>query len=103
MRRYTTPTITLTISDLDLTDYHTVTTLKQGSVELDLEDIDCTASDDGCVLETVLTQEQTAAFSAKKDIYVQVHFVSASGVASATNIKRLTMGKTLHEAVISYE
>lgn len=103
MRRYTTPTITLNINGIDLTGYKTFTTLKQGKKELTLEDLPVVPTENGCTLTGVLTQEQTAGFTADSSVLVQVRFIDAEGVASASNIKPLTVNKVLKEGVISYE
>ena len=103
MRRYTTPTITANITGIDLTGYKTFTTLKQGAALLTLEDLPCTTTENGCKLEGVLTQEQTAMFKANEDINIQVRFINSDGVASATNIKRLNVNSVLMPGVISYE
>ena len=103
MRRYTTPTITANITGIDLTGMKTFTTLRQGNTLLTLEDLPVTVTENGCKLEGVLTQEQTAMFEANNDINIQVRYINAQGVASATNIKRVSVNSVLMPGVISYE
>lgn len=103
MRRYTTPTITANITGIDLTGMKTFTTLRQGNTLLTLEDLPVTVTENGCKLEGVLTQEQTAMFEANNDINIQVRYINALGVASATNIKRVAVNSVLMPGVIAYE
>lgn len=103
MRRYTTPTITVNITGVDLTGYHTFTTLKQGNKVITLEDLPVSPTDGGCTLTGKLTQEQTANFDPYNDIQIQVRFITPDGVASASNIKSVTVKNVLMEGVINYE
>ena len=102
MRRFTTPTVTANIAGIDLTGYKTYLTLKQGPVLITLENLPVTPTEDGCTLTGVLTQEQTAMFNASDRVQMQVRFINAAGVASATNIKAVTVNGVLLNEVINY-
>ena len=102
MRRFTTPTITIHITGLDLTDYHTETTIKQGSTVIVRENLPVTVTDTGCDLVAVLTQEETGQLRAA-GAQIQVRFIDSEGVASASNIKWIPIGDVLKDGVIEYE
>lgn len=103
MRQFTTPTITLTIDGLDLTGWHTETTLKQGDKVLKINDAPSTTTENGCQLTIALTQEETGLFDANAGIATQVRFINEAGFAGATDIRTLRIDPVLSGGVINYE
>ena len=61
MRRGTTPTFTFEV-DLDLTGWDVYLTFEQRKYEFTHKDVVITPSNEGCIVETSLTQEETLAF-----------------------------------------
>ena len=74
MRRYTTPTIEITIGGADLTGCDVLLTLRQGGKRLTVradESGDWTVGEDSASGSVTLTQEQTASFDEDEDVEVQ--------------------------------
>jgi len=103
MRQFTTPTINLDIEGLDLTGWHTETSITQGCAKLTIDDADCVMTETGCRLTINLTQEQTGIFEAHKAANVQVRFINATGTAGATEIKAIKIDPVLVGGVIEYD
>lgn len=102
MRRGTTPTLTCKIDGADLTDCHIFITLRQGGYELDIEDPEVVATETGCTITVILTQEQTLKFKAGI-VEVQIRWITSDGTALATNIQEVEVYKILKQGVINYE
>lgn len=103
MRRYTTPTITLEIEGIDLTDYYYEVSIRQHCVLVTVTDADCEATTDGCTLSFTLSQEDTGKFRYdNKWADIQVRYVDANDVAGATEIKRIPIQTVLKEGVLEY-
>lgn len=99
MRRGTTPTLQLTISGLDDIQVDKLyLTLKQDSTVIEKTEGDVTI--DGNVLSAELTQEDTLAFTANKNVLLQVRILSESDTAYATNILSIPAGAILKDGVI---
>lgn len=99
MRRGTTPTLQITISGLeDIQTSKLYLTLKQDSIIIEKTEKDVTI--DGNVLSAELTQEDTLAFIANKNVLLQVRILSASDTAYATNILSIPAGAILKDGVI---
>jgi len=101
MYRYTTPTITMTFgSDVDLSDVSTMNvTLRQAGVSdvtKTLEDITI----DGSTAEFTLTQDETSHFAPGIKIELQAHFKLSDGTVMASEIKPMSIKKTLDEEVL---
>lgn len=101
MRRGTTPTFEVDC-DVDLTGYTIYLTLEQGSNELTLTP-ECTASQTGCTLSVTLTQEQTLSFKDNGRAAMQIRAIDQAGLAVASNIMMVDVGKILKDGVIEYE
>lgn len=102
MYRYTTPTIPITIEDLDFADVSVFrVAIEQGKVEiLKVIDVDDTSVDaEEHTIYVPLTQEETASF---KDgmTEVQVRVVFRSGAVQATNKAKLSVRDVLDEVII---
>lgn len=106
MRRYTTPTITLTVSGIDLSDYDVYVTFKQKNVLITKSDEDVTVSydseDDVTTISVYLTQSETAQFDAKYECKAQINWITSSGVRKATKIKPISIESNLLNEEIDY-
>lgn len=114
MRQYTTPTLELRIAGVVLdADDKVWVSLEQGpddtpnhawtkhlDIEIAPEDVDVDGTD--TVVNMTLTQNQSAGFAPGR-VNVQVNWVTAGGKRSATDIKRMDVGRNLMEQVVSYE
>lgn len=96
MRRYTTPTITLTLAaDISAADIYV--TFKQHSTTLTKSGEDVTAAYDAetgkTTLTTTLSQTETASFSAgaPNDCFVQVNWITSGGERGASKKKAITI------------
>ena len=99
MRRGTTPTLTLTV-DSDIHDWTMYVTLSNGGNQLTLEDDSLVKILNGSqtVIEFVLSQEQTLAFSTGT-VEIQIRAIK-DGVAIATDIQRLPIDRIIKDGVI---
>ena len=107
IRRGSTPTITLTISGVDLTDATTYFTIRQGTETLTKttgEDpsIWIEVYEDGSDVCVVLSQEDTLKF-AEGVSEVQIRWIDADGTAHVSGVTRMTFDKVLLEGVIEHE
>lgn len=102
MRRGTTPTLTCKIDGADLTNCHSFVTIRQGGYELDIENPEVVATETGCTITIILTQEQTLKLKAGI-IEIQIRWITSDGTALATNIETVEVHKILKQGVISYE
>lgn len=102
MYRYTTPTLPITIDDLDFDDVARFrVAIEQGNVEM-LKIVEATSASVDPEKKTIyvpLTQEETASF---KDgmVEVQVRFVFASGAVQATKKAKLSVHDVLDEVIV---
>lgn len=102
MYRYTTPTIPITISDIDFADVNLFrVAIEQGNTEI-LKIINATDTSVDAENNTIyvpLTQEETARFkSGSGEIQVRVKF--ASGAVLATNKAKVSISDVLDEVII---
>lgn len=108
MINYTTPTISLTVEETDLTGNDVYVSLEQGKTELTKSGTDLIIDTDthGQVTDTIitftLTQEESATFNFGKSVSVQVNFINSSGVRDATEIKTIPVMRNLLDEVIAY-
>lgn len=89
MRRYTTPTVALTVSGADLTGCEVLLTLRQGGKRLTLtasDSGDWTVGEGSSTGTVTLAQEQTALFEEGKDVEVQANVIGPDGRRAATGI-----------------
>jgi hypothetical protein len=88
--RGTTPSITLNLTGVDLSDMAVwptvIVTVENGHNSFDVErdGLTIASTDAGCALTFALTQAQTLAFSVMRPIYVQLRAKDAVGDAIAT-------------------
>ena len=105
MRRFTTPTLPMTVP-IDLTGAEIHVTIKQGARKIQKTGTDVTAiydSESGKTeLSVSLTQEETGAFFAEKKAYVQVNWIFSDGTRDATDIKQIDVSENLIAEVITY-
>ena len=101
VRRFTTPTLALSVTGADLTGCAAWLTLAQGAqnitIRLDsLEDWAATA--EGATATVTLTQAQTATFVPDEPVECQVNVVDANGYRFASDIATRTFGRNLLNA-----
>lgn len=105
MRRYTTPTLPMTVP-VDLTGAEIHVIIKQGARKIQKTGTDVTAvydSESGKTeLSVSLTQEETGTFLAGKKAEVQVNWIFENGTRDATNIKQIDVSENLISEVITY-
>lgn len=101
MRRGTTPTITITVSDLDVSDLGTIkVTFKQGNIELTKTTDDITVDTENNALSIPLSQDDTLMFGSGS-VSVQIRGLLADGTtAIASKIKTISMERVLLDGVI---
>ena len=102
MIRGTTPTFTLDVEGIDLTDKKIVVTLEQDETELDIQNPHCAESESGCTITFDLSQEQTLMFRSGR-ASIQVRWINEEGSAGATNVATFSVGKVLKEGEVNYE
>lgn len=108
MINYTTPTITLTIEDQDITASQIYVTLKQREhkMTIDYTNLTATAVTVGqrtdTQIEFTLSQQQSAYFDYSLAVSVQVNWISSDGTRGATRIKKIDVMKNLLDEVKSY-
>ncbi len=106
MRRFTTPTLPLSVP-VDLTGADIYVTIKQGQRKLQKTGSDVISVYDAesgkTTLTVTLTQEETGAFLAEKSATIQVNWIFADGTRSATNIKKIDVTENLLSEVIEYD
>lgn len=101
MRRFTTPTISLSVAGADLSGAQAWVTFAQGEqvLTLRLDTIEGWHADaEGATVTLTLTQEQTAMFAADRDVEVQANVVDANGYRFATDIVTRRFGPNLLNA-----
>lgn len=102
MYRYTTPTLPITISDLN---FNTVSLFRVAIEQNDVEILKVIDADDAAVdaehktINVALTQEETASF---KDgfVNVQVRAKLTGGSVLATKVAKLSVNDVLDEVII---
>lgn len=106
MRRYTTPTLPMTVP-VDLTGAEIHVTIKQGARKIQKTGTDIVSVWDAesgkTTLSVTLTQEETGAFLAGRKAEVQVNWIFSDGTRDATNIKQIDVLENLIAEVITYD
>lgn len=101
MRRGTTPTLTITVTGLVVTDLKTIkVTFKQGNIELTKSTDEVVVDGENNAISVYLTQEDTLKFNSG-NVSVQIRGILEDGVtAIASVIKSFSMDKILLDGVI---
>ena len=104
MRRGTTPTVSLLVTDCDMTDCTVYVSIKQCDQvgTLTNDDLEITVEDGNTYIVFGLTQEQTLSF-APGHVNIQVRWIDSDGTALASTIGEIDIGKILLEGEIAYE
>ena len=109
MIRYTTPALEFDVEAVDLTENLDVyVSLEQGCVELEKKnaDLTMTAVTHDNITDThivaVLTQEESAKFSFKSPVRIQVNYIGSDGIRGATEQKTIPVMENLLDRVIAY-
>lgn len=101
MTRGTTPTYSITVSDIENLDTYSIEVdIKQGGALLRFTNDDVVIDEDTIVVK--LTQEQTLLLSTGS-AHLQVRGVDANGLAWASNIVSIPVNPILRAGVITYE
>ena len=103
MIRGTTPFYTLALSGVDLTGKTVYVTISQHGRKLTKTggDLSVAADAEGSTIAFALTQEETLDLEVGS-VEVQVRFIDAAGIARATEICSVAVGRVLKEGVIEY-
>lgn len=99
MIRYTTPTITLTVEGVDLTEQEVYVTLCQRNRTLTIEQPAMALEGEDTVITVPLTQVQTGGL-AEGTTSVQVNWLDGQGHRDATEIGTLEVGRNLLAEVV---
>lgn len=104
MINYTTPTISLVVEGVDITDKDIYVSLEQGLTELTKtgSDLIVEAEEADTKISLTLTQTESALFDYNKNVSVQVNWIDSDGVRAATEIKTIGVMRNLLDEVISY-
>ena len=108
MIRFTTPTISLVVEGVDISDKDIRVTLEQGNVELTKKGADLTVSTTthSQVTDTnisfMLSQTESAAFKMNVGCSLQVNWITSGGIRQATEIKSVPVMRNLLDEVIAY-
>ena len=108
MINYTTPTISLTVEEADLSGQDVYVTLEQGNLKLTktgndlIIDTETVQQITNTSITFSLTQEESAAFNFGKSVSIQVNWINSSGVRDATEIKTIPVMRNLLDEVIAY-
>lgn len=103
MRRYTTPTVELTVKGVDLTGMDVLVTFAQACRKITVENPTMTLSTGGdTVIEVPLTQLQTGGFT-EGSVEVQVNWLDALGNRDATTVGTIEVERNLLDEVVEDE
>lgn len=108
MINYTTPTLYLTVEDLDITSHEVYVSLEQGRTELTKSGSDISMHSEteqgktNTYIEVLLSQEETAMFNWSRPCDVQVNWITASDIRAATFIETIPVMRNLLDKVVHY-
>lgn len=102
MRQGTTPTLTLTVVDADLSAYQNTVLIRQGDYLIKRENVTAEYADTVSTLAVTLTQQETLALKSGNLAHFQVRFVDEDGVAGATEVVGVQVNEILESVVIEY-
>ena len=108
MINYTTPTITLIVEGIDISNMDVYVTLQQGCMEMTKRgaDLVVTAIQNTDTIDTsivfTLSQEESASFRFNQAASIQVNWISQQGIRGASEIKGVPVLRNLLDEVISY-
>ena len=108
MINFTTPTITLIVEGIDISNLDVYVTIQQGCYEMTKRgpDLVVTPVQNDNVTDTsivfTLSQEESASFMFNHSAAIQVNWISQQGVRGATEIKGIPVLRNLLDEVISY-
>ena len=107
MIRYTTPTDTLTVKGIDLTEMDVYVTFKQKQqqrrdpVVVTLADTTVSYADGDSKIQITLTQQQTSSFK-NGPAQVQVNWIDQNGLRGATREANIVIHDNLLQEVLTY-
>lgn len=99
MRRYTTPTVTVTVEGVDLTSSTVLVTFQQRSNRLTVEGPSMTLQGEDTIISVPLSQLQTGGF-AEGSVDVQVNWLDGYGHRDATTVAAIQVERNLLAEVV---
>lgn len=108
MINYTTPTITLTIEDNDITSSEIYVSLQQRDHKMTKGPGDLTAEaitqggHTDTQIQLTLTQRESAYFDYSLAVSVQVNWITEEGIRGATRIKKIDVMRNLLDEILEY-
>lgn len=105
MINYTTPSISLIVEGVDLTQNQDVyVSIEQGQFELEKKgaDLILTKEENDTMIVVMLSQEESASFNYNSSAAIQVNWIDEDGIRDATEIRRIDVLKNLLDRVIAY-
>lgn len=105
MVRWTTPTFTLTVKNVNLTGYQIYVTIKQGEsvVTIDYTDVTLNIVAENSILSFTLSQQDSAKFDFRNKANVQVNAINSDNHRVATDIMEIDILANLIDKEIEYE
>ena len=101
MIRYTTPTITLTVNSVIPDGAKVIVSLKQKHYQLNKE-VTATAGEKKSTVVVTLTQEESSKFCSGDPVLVQLNWITAGGLRTATKVASVVAFDNLLDKVIDY-
>lgn len=99
MRRYTTPTLQLTVKGVDLTDTSVYVTLAQYEKSITVENPQMSYDGEDTLIEVDMSQADSGGFQ-RGSAQVQINWKDTAGKRDATVIKTICVGDNLLREVI---
>lgn len=99
MRRFTTPTVTVTVEDVDLTAQDVLVTFSQRNRTLTVEQPTMALVDGDTAISIPLSQLQTGGF-AEGSVEVQVNWLDGNGHRDATTVGAIQVERNLLAEVV---
>ena len=99
MRRYTTPTLTLTVKDQLISDADVYVTIEYSAGKMTVEDPTMTESSRDTIITVPFSQEDTAKFHNGEILAIQVNWMK-DGKRYATDIAHITVSENLLTEVL---
>lgn len=105
MINYTTPTITLTVENVDISAFDVFVTLEQGKTELTKSGADLNITTEvvsqnvNTIIAFTLSQTESASFDYSRYVNVQVNWIK-NGIRLATEIETIEVMRNLLDQVI---
>ena len=105
MVRWTTPTFTLTVKNVNLTGYQIYITIQQGSsvVTVNYADVALNVVGENSILTFTISQQDSAKFDFNNKANVQVNGINSDNHRVATDIMQIDVLANLIDRELTYE